>query len=469
MNIKIKLADNYLLSSLAIVVIILVVFFNINNKSSQTDNVYDTAQRLIYKQDYFESQGMYENILRKNAQDMTSYLKIAEIQTLRGNFQLAIDYLLKNSEKFENKLPFYSQITYNYYLIREYEQVLIYGEETLNFSFNDSFVQNLVVKSYVVLGRYKQAYDFISKYNENDLSEKNLFYKIVLGIYLGESKNTSVILFNDSLINNLYLKIENCLPDYQNITTKIFGSINITYELLEANYFELALPFTDEIIALNKYFAVGYYYKGFILLNIGEYSKAENLLTSALEMKNDSTDFAVLLIASQIAQNKSESVDISLLQLDKYISETDNYKLSELLKLSNAYKKSDYGLKIFKRYEPFLRDDLVSIYLAVKFEALNKYYNNLLDDINKILSEVYYLNDQQKAVLYGIKGFVLFTNSNMKAGEDLVKQGLILDKHSYFCYYYLAQINLLQNNQNGYNQNIANAKKYDYNNEFEYE
>ena len=469
MNIKVKLSDNYILATILSILILFVFFLNIHNQSSQSDNVYVTAQRLIYEQDYQKAQEMYENIISNNPLDPAAFLKISEIYALKGNYTEAINFLLKSSEGFTDNTLFLAQLPNYYYLSRNYEKAVETGYKYLSLKPDDSNVQTIIVNSLLVLSKYQQAADFLATYQDINLNEKNLFIKNILDLYYKKLTTTGTVTFKDNTINNLFLKIENNILDYQNSDKKIFASINITYELLQENYIELAKPFSEEIISLNNYLDFGYYYKGLILLKLGQFEESEKLFSKALDIKKDSTDYTVLLLASQIAQDKIDSVGITLLKLDKYLTESDKYKLSELLKLANDYKKTNLGLKIFQRYENYLNDDLVSLYLYIKFKALNNDYDNLLEDINQIYSESYYLNDVQKCVLLSIKGYVIAKTTNLKAGKELVIQALNLDTHSSFGYYYLAQINKLEKDNNSYNLNITEAKKFDYTNEFIYE
>jgi hypothetical protein len=109
------------------------------------------------------------------------------------------------------------------------------------------------------------------------------------------------------------------------------------------------------------------------------------------------------------------------------------------------------------------------MYLYVKFRAINGDFDNILGDINQVFSESQFLNNKQKALITGLKGYVIAKTSNLKAGKDLVYKGLDLDKHSYFCYYFLAKINLIENDTENYNLNINLAKQYDVYNEIKYE
>jgi len=177
-----------------------------------------------------------------------------------------------------------------------------------------------------------------------------------------------------------------------------------------------------------------------------------------------------MAMATKMLMNRSEEVATVTNELKQTIQpDVDKYKLIELLKLANEYNKPILGDLIFKKFQSLLADDLTAIYLDIKFNAMNSTLKDQLGNINTLLSEAHYLNYKQEAIILGIKGYIISTTSNIPAGKDLVEQGLKIDDNSYFCYYFLAQIDKSLLDEAGYQSNLDKATKLDVNHEIVHE
>mgnify|MGYP001360958323 CR=1 FL=1 len=471
MNIKIKLANNSLWAILASIFLIVFVLFDISkNNQSNTDNIFIDAENAYNVGDYSKSKTLFQKIVANNPNDLFPKIRIADILTKAKKYDSAIEYI--NSIKdvnTTNDAVVLQKLAENYFYKKNYDKSEELINASLNINKNNLFLIKMMTNIQLIQGNYQDAQAFLSTFDETLFNDDLLFNKRIIQIYNKSLENSSGTNFKDMTLQNLFIKIENNLEDYNATDTKIFGATNICFELLQYNYFELAKPFSEDIINYNKYMDHGYFYKGLSLLSMGYTSEAQELFKQAYSIKDSNVDNSLMVVLTNIVLNQSDQIDDSLEKLSKVLLEQDKYKLMEILKYANDNQKGLLALKIFEKFPQYLNDDLVSIYFKVKFNAINDNYNNLLGDINRLFAESHYLNDRQKALLLGIKGYIIAKETNPIAGKDLILQGLELDNYSTFCYYFLSKVNLLQNDKVSYDINYAKAKEFDLYQELKYE
>lgn len=471
MNIKIKFAENSFWAVIFSIVLIVFIFVNFSlNKNQSTDNQYLSAESLFNNSDLYKAKLAYESIIQKDPKDLLSYIRISEILTKEKRYDSAIAYLKDISPKFKNNdNDIIKKLGQNYYLKQDYVKSEEYFKLALNDNSNSQELIGLLTNQYLVQGKYSDSLTFLNNYKDDDLNDVNLFSKRLIQIFNGIDLNTSTTNFIDKSLQTLFLKIETNLPDYKDPTKKIFGATNIAFELLQYNYFELAKPFSEDIINANKYMDHGYFYKGMCLLNIGQFKEARELFNQAYLIDTKDINNNTMLLLSDIVNENTEKVSTDLVQIEKIYIPSDKYKLFELMKFANDKQKNTLALEVINKFNDQFNDDIFGLYFRVKFNALNNSYNDLLGDINKLFAESHYLNYKQKALLTGIKGFIIAKNTNIYAGKELINQCIEFDDVSPYCYYFLAKINMLQNDKLSYDINIEKAKSFDLFNELKYD
>ena len=471
MNIKIKLANNSLWAILASVFLIVFVLFDISkNNQNNTDNLFIDAENAYNVGDYSKSKKLFQIIVANSPNDLFANIRIADILTKAKKYDSAIEYInLIKDVNTTSDAVILQKLAENYFYKKNYAKSEELITASLNLNRNNLFLIKMMSNIHLIQGNYQDALTFLSTFDEDLLNDDLLFNKRIIQIYNKSLENSSSTNFEDMTLQNLFIKIENNLEDYNATDTKIFGATNICFELLQYNYFELAKPFSEDIINYNKYMDHGYFYKALSLLSLGYTSEAQELFKQAYSIKDSNVDNSLMVVLTNIVLNQSDQIDDSLEKLSKVLLEQDKYKLMEILKYANDNQKGLLALKIFEKFPQYLNDDLISIYFKVKFNAINDNYNNLLGDINRLFAESHYLNDRQKALLLGIKGYIIAKETNPIAGKDLILQGLELDNYSTFCYYFLSKVNLLQNDKVSYDINYAKAKEFDLYQELKYE
>jgi hypothetical protein len=357
----------------------------------------------------------------------------------------------------------------NYFFKKDYVKAEELIKTSLATNENNIFLIKMMLEIHLIQSKYQDALTFISTFDETIFDDELLFYKRIIQINNNDLQNSSTTNFIDKTIQNLFIKIENNLVDYKSSDKKIFGAINICFELLQYNYFDLAKPFAEDIIYQNKYMETGYFYKGVSLLALDYPIQAQELFKQAYTINSSNIDSALMIVLTNIVLEETDQIDASLDQLGKVMTDGDKYKFIELLKYTNEHQKTLLVNQLFQKFPQYFEGDLTAIYLKVKSNAINNNYEGLLGDINKIFAESHYLNDKQKAILLGIKGYIIAKETNPIAGKDLILKGLVLDKYSHFCYYYLAKINLLQNDKLSYDINNNKSKDFDLFQELKYE
>lgn len=471
MNIKIKLANNSLWAILASIFLVVFVLIDISrNSQNNTDNIFIDAENAYSVGDYAKSKYLFLQIVKNDPKDLLSNLRIADILTKVKKYDSSIEYInsLKDVD-ISNDSVILQRLAENYYYKKDYSKSEELIKTSLSINKNNLFLIKMMSNIQLIQGKYKDALTFLSTFDESIFDDDLLFNKRIIQIYNNSLENSSGTNFADMTLQNLYIKIENNLEDYKATDKKIFGATNICFELLQYNYFELAKPFAEDIISYNKYMDHGYFYKGVSLLALGYPLEAQELFKQAYSIKDTNVNNSLMVVLTNVALNQTDQIDDSLEKLSKVLLEQDKYKLMEILKYANDNQKSLLALKLFEKFPQYLNDDLVAIYFKVKFNAINGNYTDLLGDINRLFAESHYLNDRQKALLLGIKGYIIAKDTNPIAGKELVLQGLELDKYSHFCYYFLSKINLLQNDKLSYDINYAKAKEFDLYQELKYE
>jgi hypothetical protein len=420
--------------------------------------------------DYVKARDLFQQAIQKDQASLLSKIRLADILTRVKKYDESIEYInsIKDTQG-DYDTVMNQKLAENYFFKKDYTKSDDLIKTSLSTNGKNIFLIKLMLKTHLIQGRYQDALTFISTYDEAIFDDELLFYKRVIQINNSALHNSSTTYFDDKSIQNLFVKIENNIADYKSTDKKLFGAINICFELLQYNYFDLAKPFSEDIINLNRYMDTGYYYKGISLLALDYPEQAQELFKQAYTINASNVDFPLMIVLTNIILDQVDQIDNSLDILSKVIDESDKYKLIELLKYANENKKTHLVNKLFQKFPKYFEGDMTATYLKVKSNAITDNYEGLLGDINKLFADSHYLNYKQKVLLLSIKGYIIAKDTNQIAGKNLILKGLEIDKYCHFCYYYLAKINLLQNDKLSYDINYNKSKDFDIFQELKYE
>lgn len=398
----------------------------------------DLVQQELAAKNYNLAEERLKTILNKNPQQVDAVLRLNEIYLLRGKTQAQQELLeqYKNSSDgaIQNALADY------YYAKQEFDTALAHSKSILESDLDNKPAIIRILKIYSLTDDKEAALDFLQFINLSGLDAETMFLVNIAQMNFKENRLESMQNIYSQVPENHKKIIDTYIANYPLLNEpdkELSSRANIVYSLLNEQLYELALPFSQEMASLNKYYENSLLYRAIINVHSKNFELALTDLELLEKYYPGKNSTKVLMLECRLHQADQEKVAGIVSDLAKNFVVEDNKKYVEAFKLLYAYKDYAHLRELFLTVGAYIEIDRNEIdYLALKSMIFLNDVSALQGIITKLNQNYFALNSEQQAELRASEAFLAFqTEQDVAKAEILINEAYTLNNTAYFVYY----------------------------------
>lgn len=456
-----------ILKILLITFIVSVSLFACSRGDTQVSEHFEAGNAELTNYNYSKALEQFKLAINDTPTHIESYVNAADILILKGQYDAALEILNTGLENNGNISILNQRAGLIQHRLGNYDQALEYYDQAIK---SDKANNEAIIGKARILALQENQTEV--KKTLNEISDDNINQDILFLRGLVD-RNEEIGIKNLEAAQKggnaaISLAAERILKYTENIQKnpdkELINLANMAFALIDAGYFEFAMPFTTEIIAMNDYFATGYLYRGLILLETNSYEDALSNITQAIRIDPDEST-AYLLAAEtnfRLGKNKAALDNIKVLASDLK-KEANSDLLKETLDLLLSYEEPGSALAYATAYKDSAKTIPLEIQIAyLKALVINEEYATAIATGTSALESESKMTAQMQAEVYAFTGYAKFESGDKAEGLSYIKKSQTLNPVYALSFLYEGKALLAQGDVNAAKEKLERAAELDF-------
>lgn len=433
-------------------VVITLTLAGCSQKNSGENEFFKKGDDFLENNQYSLALEQYKLSINEQPELTESYTSAADILILKTNFEQAKEILLSGVDYADNQEAIYERLALVEKELGNLAESLKYYEKTLGINPEN---KTAVLGKINILSLQEDSTaleEFVLKLDNIVLSQELLFIKGIVLYKTNNVESTAALeLAKDGSNGSISDSSETALTNIEKINSnknKLYNLATLTYQLLKHDYFEIALPFANELVEQNEYYETAFLYIGIINLETDNLDDAVLNLKRSSEINPDLLDTQIFLTQAYFKQNDNKNAKSTALNAKSLLKESNIEQFSELIDIVYVYDEYSTANNLLKDLSQRFTDKIPTKtrLLELKTNVRLKKYNNALKLEDELLKNESNLATSLQAEIYSFLGYANFKTGNKSIAIDQLKKAQTLDRAFALSYQFEGEILLDQEN-----------------------